>query len=222
MTKRRFAILGLGQFGSALAEELARLGCEVMAVDIDAARVDSIRDHVAGAATADISDREALEEIFSRPFDVAVIAIGGALEAASMATLHMRDLGVEEIWAEASTEDRAEVLRRVGATRILSPERDMGKKLAQRLANPDLLEYLPLTAGYSVVEVAAPNWTHGKTLAELDVRRKHSLAVIAIQSGSETMSIVPGGDTTVAEGDVLTVVGRDEDLRDFAERREAR
>jgi len=215
MTKRRFAILGLGQFGGALAEELAQRGCEVMAVDADPARVEAIRDHVAGAAVADIADPEALKEICSRPYDVAVIATGGALEAAIMATLYIKELGVKEIWAEATTDDRAEVLRRVGATRILAPERDMGRKLAQRLAHPDLLEYLPLAEGYSVVEVAAPDWTHGKTLAELDLRRKRSLAVIAVQRQDGVMKIVPGGDTGIAAGDALMLVGRNGDLESF-------
>ena len=215
--KRRFAILGLGQFGGALAEELAQLGCEVMAVDRDADLVDDIRDHVAGAAVADISDPEALKEIFCREFDVAVIAIGGSLEAAIMATLHLHELGVPEIWAEASTEDRAEALRRVGATRILQPERDMGRRIAKRLANPDLLDYLPLTPGYGVVEMDAPEFTHGKALRELDLRAKRSVAVIAIQSKDNEMTIVPGGDTTIAAGDILTLVGRDSDLNEFRE-----
>ncbi len=215
--KRRFAILGLGQFGSALAEELARLGCEVMAVDRDADLVDEVRDRVAGAAVADISDPEALKEIFCRPFDVAVIAIGGSLEAAIMATLHLRELGVPEIWTEASTEDRAEALRRVGATRILQPERDMGRRIAKRMASPNLLEYIPLTEGYGVVEMDAPAFTHGKTLSELDLRAKHSLAVIAIQSKDKETLIVPGGDTTIAEGDVLTLVGRDSALNELRE-----
>jgi trk system potassium uptake protein TrkA len=215
MSKRRFAVLGLGQFGSALAGELSRLGCEVLAVDVDPARVEAIRDDVASAATADISDPEALKELFSRPFDAVVIATGGALEAAIIATLHIRDLGVGEIWAEANSPDRAEVLRRVGATHILQPELDMGQRLAKRLAHPNMLEYLPIQEGYAVAELDAPEWTHGKTLAELDLRRKESLAVISIRSVGDETTVVPGGDTKIRPGDVLTLVGQDGNLEAF-------
>ena len=215
MSKRRFAILGLGQFGFALASELAAIGCEVMAVDRDADRIDEIRDNVAGAAVADIGDAEALKEIFCRPFDVVVISTGESLEAAIMATLHIKTLGVEEIWVEAANDDRAEVLKRVGATRTLQPEAQMGKRLAKRMAHPNLLEYLPLAPGYSVVEMDAPPSTHGKTLAELDMRNAHSIAVIAIRSADGAIKIVPGGAALVSEGDVFTLVGHDRDVVAF-------
>jgi len=219
MSRRRFAILGLGLYGKTLATELTRLGCEVLAVDVSARKVDEVRDLVAKAAVADIRDREALRELFTSKYDTVIIAIGGALEATIMATLYLRELGVEEIHAEATTPDRAEVLRRVGATRILSPERDMGRREAQRLANPNLVEFLPVTSGYGVVQVEAPGWTHGKTLADLDLRREMSLAIIAIRSREGVDVLVPGGTAAVQAGDVLTLVGRDADIARFRERR---
>jgi trk system potassium uptake protein TrkA len=219
MKKRRFAVLGLGLFGQTLATELARLGCEVLAVDVSARKVDAVRDAVAMAAVADIRDRAALQELLTSKFDVAVIAIGGALEASIMATLHLRELGVEEVWAEGTSPDRAEVLTRVGATKVLSPERDLGRREAQRLANPNLLEFLPVTSGYGVVQVAAPAWTHGKTLAELDLRREMSLAVIAIRTPDGVDILVPDGAAALREGDILTVVGRDADIARFHARK---
>ena len=215
MSKRRYAVLGLGQFGRALAHELTKLGCEVFGVDAAASKVDRIRDDVAHAAVADIRDPVALKEIFSRPFDAAIIAIGGSIEASIMATLYLKDMGVKKIWVEASTADRAEVLKRVGATRIITPELDIGRRMAQRLANPNLLEYLPLTSGYGVVETESPKWTHGKTLAELNLRAKHRLAVIAIRSADDIVVVVPGGETKLQEGDVVTLVGRDGDIAAF-------
>ncbi|MHC4548320.1 MAG: potassium channel family protein [Planctomycetota bacterium] len=219
MSKRRFAVLGLGQFGSTLAAELAALGCEVLAVDASAKKVDAIRDQVASAAVADIRERKALAELFSTRFDVVIVAIGNALEASVMATLHLKELGVGEIWAEANDADRAEALTKVGATRVLSPESDMGRKLARHLANPDLLEHLPITTGYGVVEIEAPAWTHGKTLAELDLRNTMSVAVIAIRAADDTVDITPGGAARIRPGDALTLVGRDADLNKFHERK---
>ena len=217
MNRRRFAILGLGQFGRNLSRELSRLGHDVLAVDVSSKKVESIRNEVAVAAMADIRDRHALAELFTGPFDVVIIAIGGSLEAAIMATLHLKELGVKEVWAEANTDERAEVLRRVGATRVLSPERDMGRRLAQSLANPNLIEFLPLTEGYGVVDVPAPSWSHGKTLAELALRNRFNVAVIAIRSGQESTQIVPGGGAKLGAGDVLTLVGRDAELAHFHE-----
>ena len=215
---KRIAVLGLGQFGTALATELTSLGCEVLAVDESEKSVDAIRDHVTDAAVADVRDRAALEELFSSSFDVVVVAIGTALEAAIMATLHLKDLGVPEVWVEASDRARADALKKVGATRVISPEHEMGRRLAQRLANPDLLEFLPLTTGYGVIEIEAPAWTYGKTLADLDLRNSMKVAVIAIRSGEDAVVVVPGGRAVPGEGDILTLVGRDADLAGFRDR----
>ena len=170
---------------------------------------------MASAAAADIRDRATLKELFCRPFDTVVIAIGGSLEATIMATLFLKEHGIKNIWAEASTPDRGEVLKRVGATRIIAPEADIGRKLAQRLANPNMVEYLPLTSGYGVVECTAPEWTFGKTLAELDLRNKLGLAVIALRAADGSVSVVPGGDQRLSDGDVVTIVGKDGDIARF-------
>jgi len=214
---RRIAVLGLGQFGKALATELAALGCEVLAVDSDPKVVDAIRDQVSVAAIADIRDKKALEELFASRFDVVVVAMGDALEATVMATLHLKELGVDEVWAEANEPDRAEALMKVGASHVMAPERDMAERIAQHLAHPNLLDFLPLTKGYGVVEVEAPAWTHGKTLAELHLRRTMNVAVIAIRAADGSVDIVPGGAAQLGPGDVLTLVGRDGDLAKFSE-----
>jgi len=215
---KRFAIFGLGQFGRSLARSLAELGCDVLAVDRSQKLVDAIAGHVAQAAVADVRDREALAELCSSKFDVAVISMGAALEASILATLHLCELGIEEIWAEASNEDCAVVLSRVGATRTFSPERDMGERLARRFANPNLIQYLPLSDEHAVLEAAAPSWAVGKTLAILNLRQEMRLAVIAIRSADETVTVVPGGDVELKQDDLLTLVGRDEDLRAFQKR----
>lgn len=217
MSRKRFAVLGLGEFGRALATELAEMGCEVLAVDSDPRLVEDMRDRVAAAAVADIRDKEALAELFSSPFDVAVIAIGNALEASILATLHLKDLPVKEVWAEAGTEERAEVLRRVGAARVFSPEAEMGRRVATHLANPNMLDYMPLEEGYSIIEAAAPAWTHGRTLADLALRTKAGVSVIAVRSAGK-LEVVPGGGTTIRSGDRMVLVGRDEDLERFTKK----
>ena len=218
MSNLRFAVLGLGQFGTSLAQELCALGCEVLAIDHHSKRVEAVRNHVTVACTADVRDRDALEELITSSYSAAIISMGESLEATILATLHLREMGVKEIWAEASSPDRARVLKKVGATRILTPELDMGKRLAASLANPNLIEFLPLTEGFGVVELPAPSWLHGKTLAKLDLHNTMDIAVIAIRSVDGSSRIVPGGATRVAQEDVLTLVGRDQDLAAFQER----
>ncbi len=219
MGKKRIAVLGLGQFGMSLARELAKLGVEVLAVDASTKKVEDIRDEVAIAAKADVRERRALEELFASPFDVAVVSIGTSLESAIMATLHLKDLGVAEIWAEASTDERATVLERVGATRIISPERDMGRRSAARLANPNLVDFLPLEGDWGVVEADAPDWCIGKTLGDLDLRNEMKLAVIAIRKPDGNVVVVPGAEAPIEDGDCLTVVGREKDLARLTDRK---
>lgn len=217
--RKRIAVLGLGQFGKVLATELAAQGCEVLAVDQAAREVEAVRDQVAVAAIADIRDKKALEELFTSRFDVAVVAMGNELEATVMATLHLKELGIEEVWAEANEPDRAEALKKVGATHVLAPESDMARRVAQQLANPNLIEFLPLMEGHGVVEIEAPDWTHGKTLAELDLRATTGIAVIGIRYADGNVDIVPGGAAHLGAGDVLTLVGSDGNLAKFRERR---
>lgn len=219
MTRKRFAILGLGKFGTALATELSRFGYEVLAVDQDPRLVDAVRDEVAVAAVADIRDRHALAELFTAPFDAAVVAIGTNLEAAILATLFLKEAGVPVIVAEAATRDRAEVLQRVGATQVVSPELEFGKRLAKRLSDPNLIEFIPLVKGYLAIEVEAPPWTVGKTLAELNLHRTMNLAVLAITHRDGEIALVPGGAAKLGEGDKLALVGRAADLERFRERK---
>ncbi|MGQ0614988.1 MAG: potassium channel family protein [Planctomycetaceae bacterium] len=219
MSRKRFAVIGLGQFGKALCAALAGSGCEVLAVDRDPNAIEAVKSAVAMAAIADVRDRAAMKELFTSRFDAAVVAIGTNLEAAILATLFLREAGVPRIVAEASSPDRAEVLERVGATQIISPELEVGKRLAKRLANPNLIEFLPLLEGYAAIEVEAPEWTHGKTLAELDFHRKHGLAVLAILAPGGKYALVPGGSARIEKGAKLTLVGRSADLERFGKGR---
>ncbi|MFQ5844896.1 MAG: potassium channel family protein [Planctomycetota bacterium] len=216
MSRRKYAVLGLGEFGRAVALELSQLGREVLAIDINPKRVEEVQEHVALAAVADVREREALQELMETPFDVAVVATGGNFEAAILATLHLRAMGVTELVAEASSEERADVLLRVGATRIVSPELDMGKRLARRLGRKNLVEFIPLSPGYAVVEIEAPESLIGKTLAEADVRRKYHVAVIALRSRDGTDTLIPGGATPISPGDRLTLAGGEEAIERFS------
>ena len=218
MSKKRYVVLGLGQFGKTLAVELCAAGCEVLAVDRNPKLVEMITSSVTSAAVADVRDKEALREILSTDFDAAICAMGNSFESCILATLHLKEIGFKEVYAEAADAQRAEVLLRVGASRVVSPERDQGRRLAQSLATPNLLEFIPLTEGYGVVEVEAPKWTLGNTLGDLDLRNTMNVAVIAIRDVDGVVAVVPGAAASVSPGDRITLVGRDSDLNAFQDR----
>ena len=212
MSASRCIVVGLGEFGRTIAVELARLGVEVLAVDQSEKRVMAIRDQVASAAAGDVRDPEVFQELCSTPFDIAIIAIGGSLESSILAAMNLKHHNVGEIWAEASDPAREEVLRRIGVDHLFSPERDLGRRMAQRIARQDLAEFIPIAEGHGVIEMPAPNWMVGKTLVQLDLRNTHNVSVISVRSAGGEITVVPKAGREIREGDTLVLVGKDEDL----------
>jgi trk system potassium uptake protein TrkA len=218
MSAKRCIVVGLGEFGRTIATELARLGVEVLAVDRSDKRVMMIRDAVASAATADVRDAEVFNELCSAAFDIAIIAIGGSLESSILAAMHLKQHKVGEIWAEANDPAKEEVLRRIGVDRLFSPERDLGRRMAQRIARQDLAEFIPIAVGHGVIEMPAPQWMVGKTLLQLELRKTFNVSVISVRSAAGEVTVVPKAGREIREGDSLVLVGTDEDLAKVRER----
>ena len=151
-------------------------------------------------------------------WSLAIIAIGGSLEAAILASMHLKAANVGEVWAEASEVDREEVLKRVGVDRTFSPERDMARRLAQRIARQDVADFIPIAEGYGVVEMPAPGWMRGKTLLQLELRNEMRVAILSIKSAGGKVTMVPQAGREIKEGDTLMLVGSDEDLLKVRER----
>jgi len=212
MSAKRCIVAGLGEFGRTVAVELAKLGVEVLALDRSERRVMEVRDRVASTASADVRDPEVFNELCSTPFDMAIIAIGGSLESSILAAMHLLQHDVGEIWAEANDAAREEVLRRVGVHRLFSPERDLGRRMAQRIARQDLAEFIPIAAGHGVIEMTAPEWMVGKTLLQLELRNKYEVAVISVRNAGGEVTVVPKAGREIREGDTLVIVGKDEHL----------
>ena len=212
MSAKRCIVVGLGEFGSTMAVELSRAGVDVLAVDQSEKRVNAIRDQVTVAAIADVRDAETFKELITSPFDLAIVAIGGSLESSILAAMHLKAARVGEVWAEAGEPAREEVLRRIGVDRIFSPERDLARRMAQRVARQDLAEFIPVTEGYGIIEMPAPQWMIGKTLIQLDLRKEMAVAVISVRSAGGKVTVVPSAGYEIKEGDTLVLVGSDEDL----------
>jgi trk system potassium uptake protein len=211
VAKRQFAVIGLGRFGSSVAKYLAELGYEVLAVDDNAQRVQDISQIVTHAVIADSTDEEAMSALGIRNFDVVVIAIGQDIQSSILTTLILKDLGVPYIIVKAQNELHGKVLNKIGADKVVFPERDMGLRVAHNLISPNILEHIELSVDYSIVEMKVPASMVGKNLKQLDIRLKYNCNVLAVKRNGE-MNITPRADESLMTDDVLVIVGKNDQL----------
>lgn len=215
---RQVCVIGLGQFGTHLARTLVRMGCEVLAIDIDGDRVDEVRDDVHRALVGDVRNYQMLESIVSPDIDEAVIGLGErSIEPSILCTLNLKKMGIKLIRSTARNEDHAQILRAVGASDIIFPEQDTAERISRRIANPNLRDMFPLTEDYRIMEIATPKKLHGKSIQETELRRKYELLVIAVRTEQDDhYRFLPGPDTVLKPGELLMVLGRELDLARFA------
>ena len=207
------AVIGLGNFGASLVRGLHEHGHQVTAVDRSEKSVSQIQDLAEVAAVLDATDRGALEELGVPLADAAVVSLGGDMASSILVTLHLKELKLGRIVAKAISPEHEKILSRVGATDVVFPERDAALRLANTLPNPNLLDYVPLSPEFSVAEVSPPQALVGKTLVELDLRRRHQVSVIAVREmGRKQFSLVVRPDYTIRDSDILVVAGRQEDI----------
>jgi trk system potassium uptake protein TrkA len=208
-----FAVIGLGTVGYYVARTLGERGLPVLGVDMDESRVDAIKQFVQKAVIADARLRDNLENLGLADMDAVVVCLGNHIEASVMVTFYLRELGVKEIIVRAVSEDHAKILNIIGASEIIFPERDLAVRVAERLENPNVLEYIPLMPGMGIVELAPPKSFLGKTLRELDLRNKYGVQVIIIKElVPERLVVIPRADHQIKESDILVVLGKDDDL----------
>jgi trk system potassium uptake protein TrkA len=210
---RQFAVIGLGNFGYYLATRLSQKGHQVLAVDIDPKRVQAIKNDVSQAIIADATDSEAMEALGVKDMDAVVVCIGSNISQSILATLVMKDLGVNTVLAKAIREPHARALTKIGATEVLFLERDLALSVAERLHNPNLVEYLPFVEGYSIAELAPPKEFVGKSLAELDLINQYGIQVVAVKEFiPEQVNLIPTGKFVVKDSDLLILLGPNDAL----------
>jgi trk system potassium uptake protein TrkA len=211
---KRVVVIGLGIFGSQLARQLYESGLEVVAIDKNRDVVQRIKDHSTKAVLADATDKEVLESIGIDAKDTVVISFGEDLSASTLLTLYLKEMKVKEIIVKVPNEDYKRILLKVGASEAIIPEREMANKVARSIISPNVLEYLPISEDYTIVELAPPTAFIGKTLADLDLRKKYNLQVIAIRDVlTNKMQLVPRASAIIKDSDVLVIIGREEDIR---------
>lgn len=208
--KEQFIVLGLGRFGASMARSLYEMGYEVMAVDSDEGLVQNAAPYATQAVQADATDEDALQALGIQNYDVAVVAIGNVRDSV-LITVLCKEAGIPQVVAKATDDLHAKVLRKVGADRVVFPERDMGMRVAKSLVTPNILDMMALTDGYQIAEVTAPEAWQGRTLAQVNVRRDYGLSILAIQRDGGLIAS-PGAETVFVQQDVLLVLGKQESI----------
>ena len=211
---KRVVVIGLGIFGFNIAKDLYENGFEVVAIDKNKEIIQKIRDFSTKAILADGTDKEVLESVGIQENDVVIISFGEDLAAATLITLHLREMKVKTIIVKAPNEDHKRVLEKVGATEVVIPEREMADKVAKSLISPNVLDYIPLSEDYTISEIVPPASFQGKTIGELHLRTKYHIEVIAVREMlPERITMVPRADFVIKDSDVLVVIGREEDIQ---------
>lgn len=215
--KKRFVVVGLGNFGSSVAQALHEMGNEVIALDVRSEAVDRIAPSVSRAAVGDGKDIRVLERAGARDADVAIVSTGDDITASVLATLALRDVGVREIYAKVISTDHGRVMEKIGVHETVFPERESAIRLGRRIANRSLLNYIELGEGFSIQEMAVPDAWIGHSLRELMLPRTYGVSVVAVHDvlGGEMRSI-PDPDAPLKDSDTLLLAGMDRNLANCA------
>lgn len=211
MRAKQYLVLGLGRFGTSLAKTLCELGQEVLAVDSDADRVSDIAPYVTQAMQLDATDESLLASLGVNNFDAAIVSIGHNTRDSILVCVILKELGVPYLIAKANDDLHAKVLRKIGADRVVFPERDMGVRVARSILTPNVLDLMNLSDDYQIIEIRVPAKWVGNSIIGLNVRRHYGLNILAIHR-QERFLVSPAPDMLFAADDTLLVMGKKEDI----------
>jgi trk system potassium uptake protein TrkA len=215
---KRFAVIGLGNFGFHVARALFEDGNEVVAMDTERHRVQAVSPHATEAIVLDATDRDALSALGLEAMDGVVLSTGERISTSILVCLYLQELGVKKILAKAQDEDHGKILRKVGATEIIYPERDMARRVARNLSTPNVLDFIPLADAYDLVQVDPPREFIGKSLKDLNLRARHNVYVIAVKElVPENFVLLPPAGFVIKDSDIMVMLGRSEDIRKIEE-----
>ncbi|MBS2968790.1 TrkA family potassium uptake protein [Metabacillus sp. KIGAM252] len=212
--KKEFAVIGLGRFGGSICRALSEEGMEVMAIDNDEDRVNEFANIASHAVVGDTTDEAVLKSLGIRNFDHVIVAIGENIQASILTTLILKDLGVKNITVKAQNDYHEKVLAKIGADKIVHPERDMGRRIAHNIISNNVLDYLELSDEHSIVEIAADKKLAGNTLINLDIRANYGINIVAIKRNKDII-VSPQAEEAIELNDILIVIGADSDIDRF-------
>lgn len=204
---KSFIVLGLGRFGGSVGETLIHLKHEVLGVDNDAERIKIFSDTLTRTMEANATDEEFLREIEVEQFDAAIVGMGANFQASIMTTVMLKEQGAKKIIAKAKDDFHAKILYKVGANRVIQPEKDMGAKVAHSLATDSFFDMIEVSENYSVINIRPPDSWVGKSFAELAPNLRRGLVILAVKAEETSKILIPDHDTIFEEGDRITVMG---------------
>ncbi len=211
MAGEQVVVIGLGRFGSSVARELERLGHQVLAIDRSEQQVNDIASDVTHALQLDAADEDALRSAGAADFNSAIVAISSDAEPSIFATMVLKRLGVRNVIAKAGSILHGEILARVGADRVVFPERETGLRLTHSFNVPNVIDYLDVAPNFGIEKIRPPKSFVGKSLGELDLKGRMNLTPIALRRGKQVL-VNPARDERIAEGDELILIGQDQNL----------
>ena len=205
---KTFLIIGLGRFGTSLAESLYKLGNDVLVLDKSTSLIQQISGSVTDAVSGDGCDINVLKAIDAPSFDCAVVSMSAELEASILITYNLKTLGVKNIVTKASSDAHEDILKKIGADKVVFPEKNSAEKLAKELSSKEILDFLELSEDVSIVEMALPKKWAGKSLSELSVRSAYGVNVIAIRDGdSGKFSVTVDPNRPFSGTDTIVIIG---------------
>ncbi len=211
---KRIIVIGLGIFGINIVRELYEAGFEIYALDKSKEAVQKVKDFSTKAIVADGTDKEVMELIGVQEDDTVIISFGEDLAASTLITLHLKQLKVKHIIVKAPNEEHKLILEKVGATDVIIPEKEIAGKIARSIISPNVLDYLPLSDDYMIFEMAPPDSFFGKTIAELQLRNKYHIEVIAIRDVLlDRIHMIPQAGFVIKDGEVMVIVGKETDIQ---------
>ncbi len=227
MSKKQIGVIGLGTFGSNVAKELFKKGFPVLAIDHQEDIVNKISPFVTQSIVAEATDDNSLKQAGISDCDTVIISMGEDIETSILATLIAKDLGVKNVIVKCVSVWHSKIAVKIGADKVIYPELEMAKKLAESMANPNILEQIEFSKDHNLVEISAPKDFWGKVIKDTNVRNKYGINIIAIKRQvpvltddgqsdiKEETNVAPGPDDEILENDVLVIVGKDENIEKF-------
>ncbi len=206
-----FIVIGLGRFGTQIAQKLYKMGYEVLVIDRNQEKIQQIADSVTQAVTGDAQDIDVLYALGVRNCECAIVGIGSDMESSVIATMNLKELEVPYIVCKAHNQMHKRILEKLGADRVIIPEQEMADRLARKLVEPDILDYIEISDDIKLVEKQVPTSWFNKSIRDLSIRAKLGINVIAVKNGID-ITVAPGADYVIREGDIIVIVGKQDAL----------
>ena len=213
---KRFAVIGAGSFGYHVAKFLYENNNEVIVIDHSKEKIQAIDPYCTTAIVQDVTGVDGLKSLGFDEMDAVIVSTGANIKPSILICFHLSRLGIKRIIAKAEDDDHAEILKQLGATEIIRPGVDMAHRLALQLTSPNIMEFLPLEEEYTIVQVDPPRSFIGKTLKELDLRKRYEINIVGIKElVPERFVVVPSADFIVKDSDILIILGKETDLKEI-------